>query len=144
MIDELIIREAHSDEDQKIAGLLAEAFGKPVEAARLGALRAAGTVLVACHADEIVGTLTLLGPGTPLSPPWLLGGAALVRLAVRADWRGRGLGRDLIDSAEATARAWGVHAIGVPRQGAERLARLFAERGYESVPEGYVRSLVSA
>src|SRR5438477_12607083 len=102
------IREASTADAGAIAALLTE-LGYPASASeipsRLAAVAGApGQVLVAEYGGEVLGVasvtrLTLLHRPDP--------GALLSALVVRADRRGQGVGRALVDAAGRQAAAWG-------------------------------------
>ncbi|MCA1689930.1 MAG: GNAT family N-acetyltransferase [Actinobacteria bacterium] len=106
--------------------LAAERDGRDGEASHLGAFGADGT---------LIGTCRLLdGDGAEL---------VVQRVAVRADRRGRGVGRALMDAAGIEARRRGAHALALHAQleseafyarlGFVRVGRAFMEEGIAHV-----------
>jgi putative acetyltransferase len=88
--------------------------------------RADGTVLVACANGTVVGELTLWPSATPRE--YGLG------MAIAAGWRGRGIGRALLEAAIAAARAREARAIRLlvfPHNAAA--IALYARQGFEPV-----------
>ena len=80
-------------------GAIDETLNPDLDAIATAYLAAGGHVVVAEAAGEIVGTATLTADG------WL------VRMSVRHDQRGRGLGRRLVGVILAEARARGLAAV---------------------------------
>jgi len=86
--------------------------------------RSDGTVLVACAEGTVVGELTLWPSATPRE----LG----LGMAIAAGWRGRGLGRALLDAAIEAARAQRARALRLlvfPHNAAA--IALYARHGFE-------------
>ena len=75
----------------------------------------ASNVLVARRGAELIGTVRLVralpwaidsSAFTPVAKPWYVLG-----LAVSPEWRGQGVGRQLMDAAKETARSRGAQAL---------------------------------
>lgn len=152
VVGRAIIREARPEDDFAIGELLVEAYvtqyaKKMPEVVyteeRKRALRAVAakrevaTVLVAEVDGEVAGTVALYPPGAPDSEAWLPNAADLRHLATAVRHHGTGLGRPLLDAAEALARQWSVDAVALHvRRGNVWVARMYLERGYMRAPEG--------
>lgn len=57
-------------------------------------------------------------------------------IAVAADWRGMGLGRQLLDEIAAAARSAGLARIALNVESGNHAAKLYASAGYEHVEGG--------
>lgn len=91
---------------------------------------------LAFDGGTLAGTVTLtLRPVESLPPSYGTGSAAFLhQLAVEPGFRGRGLGRRLLDHAEARAAALGFGTIALDTaETASHLLRLYAARGYREV-----------
>ena len=95
----------------------------------------AGRVFVAESDGAVVGFVCVWGrvpPQEPDEPP--ADYAYVSDLVVLARWRRGGIGRALLQRAEAYARALGMHAIGIGVMAANREARaLYDAAGYRPV-----------
>jgi GNAT superfamily N-acetyltransferase len=95
----------------------------------------AGRVFVAELERRVVGFVCVWGrvpPQEPDEPP--ADYAYVSDLVVLARWRRGGIGRALLQRAEAYARALGMHAIGIGVMAANREARaLYDAHGYRPV-----------
>jgi N-acetyltransferase len=95
-----------------------------------------GEMLIAERDGEVVGTATLLRPGTPGRAVAREGEAELIRLAVAPNARRAGIGDELVERCELRAREAGREAIALwSRRYQEAGHRLYEARGYERVPE---------
>lgn len=104
---------------------------------------AGAQAFVAERAGRLVGTIAVRGPKTAgeayiADPPPALyttpGTAILAQLGVHPDCRGLGLGEQLIDAAEAWARAQGFTQIALDTaEPATALRRRYERRGYATV-----------
>src|SRR4051812_7947781 len=97
--------ERHTGPRADVRPLFEEAEDSP---AALDAYLDAGEVLVAKAGDRVVGHAQLVD-----------GGAELKSLAVAASWRGRGIGRSLVEAAADLARAQGLSALTVSTAAAD-------------------------
>jgi GNAT superfamily N-acetyltransferase len=103
-----------------VARGMTEQFGEghwsacPSKAEVLRQLRAS-YVLVARQDAQLIGTVRLVralpwaidsSTFTPVAKPWYVLG-----LAVAAQYRGKGVGRELMEAAQNTARSWGAQAL---------------------------------
>jgi len=152
VVGRAVIREARPEDDAAIGELLVTAFvtqyakklpevvyteARKRELRDVATRRAVATVLVAEVDGEVAGTVALFPPGAPGSEAWLPNAADLRGLATAVRHHGQGLGRPLLDAAEARARAWGVDAVCLHvRRGAAGVARMYMRRGYARTPEG--------
>ena len=85
----------------------------------------------------IVGTVALWPPGAAGNEAWLEGAADLRHLAVVDAHRRSGVSEQLMDVAEAAARATGCKAVCLHvRRGVTGVARMYLGRGYRRAPEG--------
>jgi predicted GNAT family N-acyltransferase len=104
------VRVAAPGEHAALLRLRHEVFcveqGVPVELER-DALDAVAIHLVAVHGDRVIGTCRLV----PGGDSWTLG-----RMAVRADRRAGGVGRDLLAHAHTLARDWGAQRVTLSAQ----------------------------
>jgi predicted N-acetyltransferase YhbS len=137
------IREARPEDASAIAGLMAD-IDHPVPVTeipqRLVAVAGApGKVLVAEDGSEVVGVvsvnrLALLHRDTPV--------AFLSALVVRADHRGRGVGRALVDAVQSQAAAWGCATVELTsrddRVGAHQF---YARLGFDTRSRKFVRAV---
>ena len=138
------IRDARSSDAQPICGLLEE-LGYPSEpenvVARLRAIAsdAASQVFVA-EDDSIVG-LAMIHVFQPVEHdvPW----CQLEALVVTRSHRGRGIGRALVEAAEAEARRRGCGGIVLGTGGHRRDAQgFYARLGYEGVGLRFKKNLI--
>jgi GNAT superfamily N-acetyltransferase len=137
------IREASGDDALAIAGLLTE-LGYPAPApdipGRLTAVAGApGRVLVAEDNAEVLGVasvtrLTLLHLPKPV--------ALLSALVVRANHRGQGVGRALVEAAAQQSALWGCATLELTSRDDRQFAhRFYTGLGFESGSRKFVRSI---
>jgi GNAT superfamily N-acetyltransferase len=131
------IREARPEDAGLIAGLLGE-LGYPATPAlvrtRLAALGGQDRVLVCQEGFVSLHCVPLLAEGGCC--------ARITALVVTESRRGAGVGRALVEAAEATARAWGCDRLEVSSgRRAERAAahRFYPALGFEDSSESSVR-----
>ncbi|MFP2929220.1 GNAT family N-acetyltransferase [Pyxidicoccus sp. 3LG] len=152
VVERATVREARPEDDAAVGELLVEAFitqyakklpdvvyteERKRELRDVAARRKVASVLVAEVDGEVVGTVALFPPGAPGSEAWLPNAADLRGLATTVRHHGSGLGRPLLDAAEALARSWNMDAICLHvRRGAEGVARMYMKRGYVREPAG--------
>ncbi|WP_426756207.1 GNAT family N-acetyltransferase [Myxococcus sp. Y35] len=152
VVERALVREARPEDDAVVGELLVEAFltqyakklpevvygdERKRELRDVASRRKVATVLVAEVDGQVVGTVALFKPGAPGSEAWLPNAADLRGLATAVSHHGIGLGRPLLDAAEALAREWGMDAVCLHvRRGAEGVARMYMRRGYEREPAG--------
>ncbi|UAK29718.1 GNAT family N-acetyltransferase [Nocardia asteroides] len=92
-------------------------------------------VLVAVHADRVVGSLTVARPGTPYAETALPDELEFRMLAVARSARGLGAGTALVRSVIDTARAEGFAAVALTTMPAMAHARRIYDRfGFRPVP----------
>ncbi|KAA9332387.1 GNAT family N-acetyltransferase [Hymenobacter busanensis] len=141
-VSRVSIRAAVETDAAALAGLVAE-VGYPTEEAtlrtRLADLTAAGDLLlVAEYAGRVVGFAHLhRTPFLHRAPD-----GRIVTLAVTADLRSQGLGKQLLQAAEQVFRQWGCGRIevtsGKPREAAHRF---YLREGYEEQSKRFVKLL---
>ncbi|NMO20231.1 GNAT family N-acetyltransferase [Pyxidicoccus fallax] len=147
-----VIREARPEDDAIVGELLVEAFltqyakklpevvyteQRKRELRDVASRREVATVLVAEVDGVVAGTVALYPPGAPGSEAWLPDAADLRGLATAVRYHGSGLGRPLLDAAEALARRWGMAAVCLHvRRGAAGVAGMYMKRGYVREPSG--------
>ncbi|GHG89140.1 GNAT family N-acetyltransferase [Comamonas sp. JC664] len=152
VVERALVREAQPEDDAVVGELLVEAFltqyakklpevvygeERKRELRDVASRRKVATVLVAEVDGQVVGTVALFKPGAPGTEAWLPNAADLRGLATAVSHHGTGLGRPLLDAAEALAREWGVDAVCLHvRRGAMGVARMYMRRGYEREPAG--------
>ncbi|MBZ4417516.1 GNAT family N-acetyltransferase [Myxococcus sp. RHSTA-1-4] len=152
VVGRAVIREARPEDDAVVGELLVEAFltqyakklpdvvyteERRRELRDVASRRKVASVLVAEVDGEVAGTVALFPPGAPGSEAWLPNAADLRGLATSVRYHGTGLGRPLLDAAEALARRWGVDAVCLHvRRGAVGVAGMYMKRGYVREPEG--------
>ena len=147
------VREARVEDDFRIGELLVEAFvgqyakkmphvvvnePRKSELRDVAAKRKLALVLVAEHAQKIVGTVALFKPGAATSEAWISNHADLRHLAVDPKMLGHGISKLLLERAEEVARdEWRCDGICLHvRQGAHGVARLYESRNYLRRPDG--------
>jgi GNAT superfamily N-acetyltransferase len=137
------IREARPGDAAAIADLLAD-IGHPVSPQdvpmRLEAFAAGpGKVFVAEDGSGVLGVVTvnrlaLLHRDTPV--------AFLNALVVRADHRGRGVGRALVDAVQSQARDWGCATVELTSRDDRHGAHQFYVRlGFSTRSRKFVRAV---
>ena len=143
----LTVRTARDDELDAVAALTERGFGAgpygpTTDPERLRLLRdaagraAAGDLLVAAEGDRLLGTLSLLRPGTGYTRQARYDEAEVRLLTTDPEARGRGVGALLVAESITRARAWGVQAVVLdtgPRNVASQ--RLYHRLGFERVVE---------
>jgi len=141
------VRTARDDELDAVAALTERGFGAgpygpTTDPERLRLLRdaagraAAGDLLVAVDGDRLLGTLSLLRPGTGYTRQARDDEAEVRLLTTDPDARGLGVGAALVAESITRARAWGVRAVVLdtgPRNVASQ--RLYHRLGFERVVE---------
>ena len=141
------VRTARDDELDAVAALTERGFGAgpygpTTDPERLRLLRdaagraAAGDLLVAVDGDRLLGTLSLLRPGTGYTRQARDDEAEVRLLTTDPDARGLGVGAALVAESITRARAWGVRAL-VLDTGPQNVAsqRLYHRLGFERVVE---------
>ncbi|MFG1795653.1 GNAT family N-acetyltransferase [Nocardia sp. NPDC049149] len=142
----LIIRPATPDEYAAIGELTVEVYvgegfvreGSPYadELADTGHRAAAAEILVAVHADRIVGSLTVARPGSPYAEIARPGELEFRMLAVGKSARGLGVGTALVRNVIETARAEGFDAVALTTMPVMADARRIYDRlGFRHVPD---------
>jgi ribosomal protein S18 acetylase RimI-like enzyme len=148
-----ILRNAEAEDDPAVGELLVQAFvqgyaekmpevvvhdERKRDLRDVARKREAGSVIVAELNGRIVGALTLLPPGSPLSEAWLPGAANIRFLGIDPSVRGSGIADKLMDEAERRALVeLGCNAVCLHvRRGAHGVARFYEKRGYRRAPEG--------
>ena len=148
----VVLREAGPQDDVAVGELLIEAFvaqyakkmsevivteRRKAELRDVASKRPVGKVWVAESAGQVVGTVTMWPPGAERSEAWIPGAADLRQLAVSSTHRGSGVSKELLDVAEAWARAQGFVGVCLHvRRGAKGVKALYEARGYQRRPEG--------
>jgi len=144
------LRDARPDELDRVALLLRDAYLEyekflPRDAweyyledimnvrGRLGAAE----LIVAELGGELAGTVTLfLEPSAPSEGGWPEGWAGVRLLAVHPSFRGRGIGRALMDECIRRCRERGIRTIGLHTTMMMEVARGMYERmGFVRIPE---------
>jgi GNAT superfamily N-acetyltransferase len=137
----MAVREASTEDAVAIAALLTE-LGYPALAPEIPSRLAAvantpGQVFVAEREGEVLGVasvtrLTLLHRPEPV--------ALLSALVVRAEHRGRGLGRALVEAAARHAATWGCTTLELTSRDDRQAAhRFYSGLGFESSSRKFVR-----
>ena len=146
------IREATQADDAAIGELLVRAFltnyarelpEVVITEERKGDLRAVASkravakVWVAERDREIVGAIALWPVGSKGSEAWLPNAVDVRHLGVDASVQGKGVSTQLIETAEAWARASGAKTSCLHvRRGAKGVRRVYEQRGYVRDPSG--------
>ncbi|WP_051186954.1 GNAT family N-acetyltransferase [Nocardia tenerifensis] len=142
----LVIRTARADEYAAVAELTVEVYvgegfvrpGSPyaAELADTAHRGASAQILVATHADRVVGSLTVARPGTPYAEIALPGELEFRMLAVAKTARGLGAGTALVRTVIDTARAENFGAVALTTMPAMTDARRIYDRfGFVRAPE---------
>jgi ribosomal protein S18 acetylase RimI-like enzyme len=141
------VREAEGDEvvragEVVAAAYLADGLASERYAARLRASREraeAGSLVVAVHGDQVVGTVTYARAGSPLAELCQAdptGGGELRMLGVLPEVRGRGVADALVRWCVARARADGARRLLLSTQVEMRAAqRLYGRLGFTRRPD---------
>lgn len=100
--------------------------------------REQGTVFVAVTPDgQIIGSITALRSGSPLSEAWLPKAGDLRHLAIVENYRKSGLFEELMTIGEKEAFNHGSDIIcGHIIRGADKLAEIYRMRGWEKASDG--------
>ena len=151
----LIRRVARPGDDLQIAALLEQSFvtvyekklrlATPEERKRelrdVATRRENGIVGVLELGYRIVGTFSLIAPGSKSSQCWIPEAANLRCLAVDPEYQGYGFADMLVRWSDEVARAWKLSTLCLHIQdGAESLGRLYSRHGYLRSPEGDANS----
>lgn len=118
-------------------GLLSPGSGYAAELAD-GTRRAGQAELLVAvgPGDELLGTVTLCAPGSPLREISRPGELEFRMLAVAPDARGRGVGEALVTAVLARAAECGVHGVVLCSQAQMHTAhRLYTRLGFGRLPE---------
>jgi ribosomal protein S18 acetylase RimI-like enzyme len=142
-VSSIEVRTARDDELEAVAELTERGFGSgpygpTSDPERLRLLRdaagraSAGDLLVAGEDDRLLGTLSLLRPGTGYTRQARDDEAEVRLLTTAPEARGRGVGAALVAESIDRARAWGVRAV-VLDTGPQNVAsqRLYHRLGFE-------------
>ena len=146
------IREATAADDEAIGELLVGAFltnyarkmpevviteQRKADLRAVAEKRAVAKVWVAERDEKIVGTIALWPLGAKGSEAWVPGGVDVRHLAVDVSVQGQGVSTQLIEAAEAWARASGAKSACLHvRRGAKGVRRVYEQRGYLRDPSG--------
>lgn len=146
------IREATEADDWAVGELLVRAFltnyarelpevvitdQRKADLRAVAAKRAAAKVWVAHRAGEVVGTIALWPAGAKGSEAWLPNAVDVRHLGVDASVQGQGVSKQLIQAAEAWARAHGAKSACLHvRRGAVGVRRVYERCGYVRDPSG--------
>ena len=141
---DLVVRDATRADAGRIAELLAQ-LGYPASSGqvtrRLGAIARldSNVVLVAEHDSRVIGLVTgVTRDVIHRDEPF----CRIASMIVDEEWRGRGVGRVLVDAIEQWARECGCSVIevssGVQRLGAHRF---YEGLGYIEKPKRYLKDL---
>lgn len=97
-----------------------------------------GEVVIIEFGYRIIGTFTLIRPGSSLAPECWLKNAALLRcVAIDPEFHGLGFSEILLAESERLAQSWSASYICLHvQQGADGVAKLYRRRGYERDPSG--------
>lgn len=153
-----LIRVACAEDDSAIGEILVNAFvtqyarkmpevvvddTRKADLRNVAEKRRIGTVLVAELDGKVVGTLTILPPGSSRSEAWQERMADIRMVGVDLDYRGQGIADLLIDEAERMARVdWDCTTIGLHvRRGALGVADLYVRHGYQRESSGDIDRL---
>lgn len=148
----LALREAQEADDKPVGDLLLHSFESTYarklpeavlsEARRkdlesVSERRRGGGVWILELGNKIVGTFSLLKPGSPLSESWLPETATLRCLAVDPSFHGLGFSERLLTEADEIIRLWGLKGICLHVvAGALGVGRLYIRHGYLRDPRG--------
>ncbi|MBI9114440.1 GNAT family N-acetyltransferase [Sanguibacter suaedae] len=142
-----VVREARADEHAEVGrvtqtGFDAGPYGVATDPDRVALLHDAagrardGALLVALGADgRIVGTASVLRPGTTYARNAADDEAELRLLTVLPEGRGRGVGALLVTEAVRHARSWGMRALVLDTGPTNPALRLYVRLGFVRVPE---------
>jgi predicted N-acetyltransferase YhbS len=146
------IRLATAADDRAIGELLVDAFEKTyarklpevvmtdrrrAELRAVAQKRKVARVWAALADGAVVGTVAVWTPGAQGSEAWLPNAGSLRHLAVAEPHRGKGLSSQLMDEAEAWAKARGLARICLHvRKNVGGVAAFYLQRGYRRAPEG--------
>jgi ribosomal protein S18 acetylase RimI-like enzyme len=148
-----LIRVARPEDDSVIGELLVNAYvtqyaqkmpevvvdeNRKKDLRNVAEKRRIGTVLVAELDGKVVGSVTLLKPGSPRSEAWLEQMADLRMFGIDLNYRGRGIADALLDEAERVVREdWKCPYLGLHvRRGAHGVAGVYIKRGFQRDPSG--------
>jgi ribosomal protein S18 acetylase RimI-like enzyme len=148
-----LIREARPEDDSSIGDLLINAYvtqyarkmpevvvdeNRKKDLRNVAEKRRIGTVLVAELDGKIVGSVTLLRPGSPRSEAWRDQMADLRMFGIDLNYRGQGIADALLDEAERIVREeWKCLTLGLHvRRGARGVAGIYMKRGFQRDPSG--------
>lgn len=150
------VRDAHPGDDRAIAGVLVTAFtltyaqrlpdvktdaSRVLELVNIEARRRCGVVRVMELGARVIGTHSLMRPGTPECQIWRKAAANLRCLAIDTEFHGLKLSERLLVDAEAHAVSWGVGEVCLHvQQGADGVAKLYRGYGFERDADGDIEA----